>query len=46
MTQAITPVVLIDGDTYSIEAWGFNTVDGTAFNSSGEVSFTSPAAGC
>ena len=45
VTQAITPVVLIDGDTYSIEAWGFNTVDGTAFNSSGEVSFTSPAAG-
>jgi len=41
VTQSINPILLIKGDTYSIEAYGFNNTDKAYFNSSGAVTFNS-----
>jgi hypothetical protein len=41
VTQAVTPYALINGDTYSIEAWGFNSTDEALVSGSPGVTFNS-----
>jgi hypothetical protein len=43
VTKVISPFVLTKGDTYSVEAWGFNSTNGFYnVNGGGAVTFTSP----
>jgi hypothetical protein len=44
VTKAVAPYTLINGDTYSIEAWGFNSTDEDLYNGGtpqGAVKFNS-----